>query len=538
MLGCAAGMSRSEDLALTAQALETTPADTDIAIAASAAAGVAPLEPFTDPIVRTGKGILRGKPAGASMMFLGIPYAQPPVGALRFRAPQPMTPWSGTRSAETVGPVCPQLPAPFAAQGPQSEDCLSLNVYVPFKSKRLPVMVFLHGGGFVAGTGSQFSGLPLAQAGNVIVVTINYRLGALGFLTLPQLDAERGSVPSGNDAIRDQQLALSWVRDNIAVFGGDPAQVTVFGESAGAISTCLQMVSPLSRTLAKRFILESGSCEIANGIATPAQARNASTQVVNALCAGRSDVLPCLRALPAGDIAALPVTSESLFSLTWRPVVNPADPLLPQQPMAMIAAGNYNKGELIIGSNARELGLFQLQGAVPFVTSVAQLNAVLDGIFGPASSVIKQQYSAASDAQANATFVRLGTDLLFRCPARQLARRTSGQGSPVFLYHFEEGDAFHMYELPYVFGIPNASLGAPTLVEATRFEVQSRFTNFARIGQPPPPFETDVLNPDFVAWPGYSTATDQHLSLKANVTAGVGLSKADCDFLVSIGAVQ
>jgi para-nitrobenzyl esterase len=193
-------------------------------------------------IVLTRQGLLQGILTNTgTRMFLGVPYAQPPVGALRFRPPQPVMAWSGTRIADTFGPACVQPRGALSAQGPQSEDCLSLNVYAANRANRsAPVMVFIHGGAFVTGGSSQFDGQKLAEAGQVIVVTINYRLGALGLLSLPELDAERAGTPSGNDAFRDQQLALTWVRDNIASFGGDPANVTVFGEHGASATSALR----------------------------------------------------------------------------------------------------------------------------------------------------------------------------------------------------------------------------------------------------------------------------------------------------------
>jgi carboxylesterase type B len=210
----------------------------------------------------------------------------------------------------------------------------------------------------------------------------------------------------------------------------------------------------------------------------------------------------------------------------------------------MIAAGNYNKGDSIIGSNARELGLFQLSLAAPIARNIAELNAVIDARFGPLSPLVKQQYSAASDAEANTTLVRLGTDLLFRCPARAFARRTSARGSRVHLYHFEEGDAFHAYELPYVFGTPNPRLGAATLVEFVQPQFQTAFTSFAAVGQPTPSlvadpdFVPDVLFDELPPWPSYTAATDRHIAVKRISEERTGLSKADCDFLESIGVVQ
>jgi para-nitrobenzyl esterase len=492
-------------------------------------------------IVLTRQGFIRGMLTNdGTEIYLGIPYAQPPVGALRFRPPQPARAWSGIRVADTFGPPCPQAPGAFPGAGPQSEDCLSLNVWAANRGSNAPVMVFIHGGSFVTGAGSRFDGRKLAESGNAIVVSINYRLGALGFISLPELDAERAGVPSGNDALRDQQLALAWVRDNIAAFGGDPTNITVFGQSAGAVMTCVQLVSPLSRTLARHFIMESGTCDSALTTATLAQARATSARVVNAFCAGRSDVVACLREIPASDLAAFLVQS-SILEVGWAPVINPADPLLPRSPRDMLAAGNYNRsGSIVVGSNAREIGLFQLTGEAPSARSIAELNAVIDAVFGPASPLIKQQYTAASDAEANTTLVRLGTDAFFRCPARAFARRTSAQGTSVFLFHFEEGDAFHNYELPYVFGMPDASLGAPRLVESTRQQIQTGFTSFAATGEPRPFASTQdgIFIEALPPWPRYTAETDRHISLRSNGVAGAGLSKADCDFLGSIGVVQ
>jgi para-nitrobenzyl esterase len=508
----------------------------------SLGAGVATAEE-NGPLVVTNQGILQGTETGpnGTRIFLGIPYAEAPVGPLRFRPAQPATPWPGIRPALAFGPACVQPRNGFSADGPQSEDCLSLNVYAANPFIDAPVMVFIHGGGFVTGAGAQFDGQSLAETGGVIVVTINYRLGALAFLSLPELDAE--GTPSGNYALRDQQLALAWVRDNIAAFGGDPDNVTVFGESAGAVSTCVQMVSPLSRTLAKQFIMQSGTCDSVGTTSTVAQARATTARVVNAVCSGRSDVVACLRAAPASSLVAVPVQTN-IFDLGFLPVVNPADPLLPQSPRAMIAAGNYNKGASIIGSNARELGLFQLSGAAPVVRNIAELNAVIDARFGPLSPLVKQQYTAASDAEANNTLTRLGTDLIFRCPARAFARRTSGQGSQVFLYHFEEGLAFHAFELPYVFRMPNPILGAATLVEFVSPQFQTAFTSFAALGEPRPSLDagdgpvTDVVFGELPPWPRYTAAGDRHISVKRISEEGTGLSRSDCDFLESIGAVQ
>ncbi|HKU44412.1 MAG TPA: carboxylesterase family protein, partial [Polyangiales bacterium] len=189
----------------------------------------------TAPTATVKQGKLQGKLVNTTREFLGIPYAKAPIGALRFAPPQAAPGWSGTRSAVAMGPSCPQPAGALAAPGPQSEDCLTLNVYAPNAGAKLPVMVFVHGGAFVGGGSIQYDAQRLSEQGKVIVVTFNYRLGALGLFAHPALDAVRGTAPSGNDALRDQQLALAWVKANIESFKGDPANVTLFGESAGSL---------------------------------------------------------------------------------------------------------------------------------------------------------------------------------------------------------------------------------------------------------------------------------------------------------------
>jgi para-nitrobenzyl esterase len=487
-----------------------------------------PSEP--DLTVRVHEGALEGKLVEGTREFLGIPYAKPPVGELRFAPPEPSAHWRGVRSAVAFGPSCPQNPGALSAPGPQSEDCLSLNVYTPAqtgkkKNKKLPVMVFIHGGAFVAGGSVQYDGKKLSEEGNVVVVTLNYRLGALGFLAHPALDEERDHAPSGNDALRDQQLALKWVRKNIDAFGGDAHNVTVFGESAGSLSTCLQMVAPHAKKYAQRYILQSGTCVAGLTISKKAQAHAIGQQLSSALCTGATDVVACLRAKPASEVVAFGA-ANGISGAGWAPVINPEDEFLPEHPTALIASRDYNRrAEVIVGSNAREWGLFQAIGASPRPASVAALNAILDAQFGPLSPALKVVYPA-TDATASATYLRLLTDYLFRCPARQLARQLTANGNSVYLYSFEEGLAYHAFELPYVFGNPNPTLGAPTLVEPLREAVQTYWTTFAQDGDP-----NAAGLPE---WPAYDAASDPHMTLKAAPVVGTALAKAQCDFWASL----
>src|SRR5690348_1421267 len=211
----------------------------------------------TDPIVRIDGGLVRGADAAGVNSFLGLPYAAPPTGNLRWRPPQPAAAWTGVRDATTFGPSCPQAASPFAPPGPFSEDCLYLNVYAPAGhgsgAGGRPVLVWIHGGGLTQDAGRDYGGAKLAADG-AVVVTINYRLGALGFLAHPAL-ASHGAA--GNYGLMDQQAALRWVRHNIARFGGDPDNVTIAGQSAGGLSVLAQMVSPGARGLFQRAIVQS-----------------------------------------------------------------------------------------------------------------------------------------------------------------------------------------------------------------------------------------------------------------------------------------
>ncbi|MET0341961.1 MAG: carboxylesterase family protein [Polyangiales bacterium] len=484
------------------------------------------IEPQTDgaPEVTVAEGKLQGKLSGTTRTFLGIPYAQAPVGKLRFAAPEPALAWDGVKQAVAHGPSCPQNPGALSAPGPQSEDCLSLNVYAPERAAKLPVIVWIHGGAFVAGGSNQYDGTRLAGEGPVLVVTLNYRLGALGFFAHAGLDATR-TAPSGNDAIRDQALALRWVQRNIAAFGGDPDNVTVVGESAGSASACTHLVSPESQSLATRFVLESGSCTGGLPFGTKAKSDALGDELATALCGDAADKLACLREKPAAEVVAWGA-SRGLTGAGWSPIVNANDPVLPASPIALIKAGKHNRGAVLLGTNKNEWGLFLAIAPQSPVNSLATFDTQLNAQFGPASALIKAHY-APTEQTANATFVKLMTDGVFRCPTRQLARLTSAQGAKVYLYSFEEGMAFHAFEIPYVFGNPSPTL-APVLVEPLRKSVQAYWRSFAADGDPNVAGEA--------TWPTYDAATDQHLVLKAASEAGSGLASSDCDFWDKLSA--
>jgi para-nitrobenzyl esterase len=484
--------------------------------------------------VAFGSGRVKGKLVGTTREFLGIPYAKPPVGALRFAAPQPVDPWMGDKDATMHGPSCAQSMGALSPMGTTSEDCLTVNVYTPMSAPAtgLPVYIYIHGGAFISGGSLQYDGQKLSERGPLVVVTLNYRLGAFGFLSHAGLDATRAGQPSGNDGIRDQQLALKWVKDNIGAFGGDPAKVTVTGESAGSMSACIHLVSPGARELAHRFVFESGVCTGETLLKKKADADALGKALSDELCMGQPDAVACLRAKAIPDLTEWRKMS-TLFGAGFVPVYNPADPLLPDNPAKMIEAGNYNsKAPIIAGTNLREWGLFQTLGSAK-PANIAELEAAIDTQLGPqigaaGAAAAKMHYRPASDAEANDAMIRLMTDSAFRCPTRALARLVTKKGSKVYLYSFEQGQAFHAFEIPYVFGNPNPLL-APMLDEPTLATMQGFFMQFAITGDP------NGRGP--LTWPAYDEATDQHMSLKSMSAAGTGHAKADCDFWATLNAM-
>jgi para-nitrobenzyl esterase len=500
------------------------------------------------------QGAVTGKLQNTTCEYLGIPYAKPPINDLRFMPPQPPDAWTGVRDATAFGAQCSQASlgiAGFGGSTKTDEDCLFINVYTPkdAPSKPLPVMAFIHGGAFTTGAGSQYDGELLSQKGPAVLVTMNYRLGALGFFTIPALDSERPNAPSGNDGIRDQALALQWVKDNIAAFHGDPSNVSVFGESAGSVSASIHLVSPISRALASRFIMESGVLlSVGLGTATKDAAQKLSQSLVDGLCSGSGDALACLRALPASRVASWAPAMDaggSPLGAGWTACIEGGNgAVLPDTGEQLLTSGQFNKdATVLVGSNKNEWGLFislgSLLGGSPLLSSantIAQFDQSVQQYFGSRASGVEAHYAPATDADANDTYVRLMTDYIIRCPTRKLARLATANGTAkLYLYSYEFGRAYHSDELAAVFG-PSGSGGSTSigallggtpppasLVDA----VQGYWTRFAATGDP-----NGASAP---AWPAYETATDQHMILADPPKAGSNLSKSDCDFWDSQG---
>jgi para-nitrobenzyl esterase len=462
-----------------------------------------------DPQVTVLQGRLAGTTDGGISVFKNIPFAAPPVGDLRWRAPQPAANWSGVRDASKFGPICMQAPRPKGMayeKLPESEDCLSLNVWSPNTAPgtKLPVMVWIYGGAFRSGGSAMsiYDGMELAQHG-VIVVTFNYRLGWFGFLDLPTLAAEHPDEPHGNYGLLDQIAALKWVQANIASFGGDPSNVTVFGESAGGMSVNDLMVSPLSRGLFAKAISESGLGLIHTPTETEAQA--AAAVFTEKTRAGNDPAK--LRALPVASIVQ--ATKDNVENGT-TPMVDGA--VLPDQVSQLFSQGKIAKATYMAGSNSNESTLMPFIG----MTKDSLLNPLGDKL-----AAVRAVYDADGKI-ADDEFVRqFFSDALFASGAQGFAHYAAKAGDNAYVYHFRYiADALrkrdpgvgHGGEIIYVFGLHGFSQ-TPRGAMLTSFVtdkdkkmvglVQDYWTNFAKRGDP--------NGADLPQWPTSSDAAPQTL---------------------------
>lgn len=433
---------------------------------------------------QTTSGMVRGTTDDGIEVYRSIPYAAAPLNDLRWTPPQPAPAWKGVRDVTQFRPMCPQPPfgdAPITQ--PLSEDCLFLNVWAPPHAGKtpLPVMVFIHGGGYEGGSSSDplYDGVHLAQKG-VVVVSINYRLGVLGFLAHPALSAASPEHVSGNYGMLDQIAALKWVQANIAGFGGDPARVTIFGESAGANAVITLMASPLAKGLFAQAIAESPVGGFPIPTLAEAEAMGAKLGAIEDLRRTPYDKL-----LPYNKKIA-PVTPPTVVSGYPGPLVDGW--FLPRQPAAALA----NPVPLIVGSNSDEGSMFAAEG--PGATKAA-FDSRLKQAFGPLAPEALAAYSPATDAEITRKNGELVGDSLFNYAARHVAAQVAAAGKPVYRYVFSldmDGRApMHSDELRYVFGTTHLP-GYTNLPAADDGDkrvsglMMDAWVNFAKTGAPAP----------------------------------------------------
>jgi para-nitrobenzyl esterase len=440
------------------------------------AANAAQLALGPPSVVQTANGRLTGTTIGNMEAYLGIPYAAPPVGPLRWRPPQPAPRWAGVRDAGKFAKHCPQYASPFGFKS-LTEDCLYLNVYVPLGTKpgdKLPVMVWIHGGAFVSGESNDYDPDRLVDR-HTIVVTLNYRLGYLGFLATTGLDAE--NHPHVNYGLLDQQAALGWVHANVASFGGDPSNTTTFGESAGGYSTLAQVFSPLATGLFQRAIVESGAYAILS-VPTLQSAETTGNAVATAAGCTPSNTA-CLRALSVSQVLALQ-PGESLASLQDGPGPAIDGTVLPQAPETALLTGSYNHVPIVQGTNHDEFRLFtaeifDLQDGpmdaqeYPFVVGQVLQAAGL----GSDTQEVLAKYPLSNYKSPDLAFSALATDAAFATPA-YITDGLFALGTPLFAYEFSAENAPEDFLPPVSF--PYGSAHAS--------ELQFLFDSFTRKAPP------------------------------------------------------
>lgn len=518
-------------------ALSSTPL---LALAAACGGGD---DPASMPLewgmqVDTEDGTLEGAVEGGTRSFLGIPYAKPPVDELRWMPPEPPEPWDGVRDATEFGGRCAQLESTTLMNAASdTEDCLYLNVWTPEErpEEPLPVMFWIHGGGNrngsasepvpFAGEGLFYSGQDLAANHDVVVVTLNYRLGVFGFMAHPDLATD--DTTAGNQGLRDQRMAMQWVQDHIARFGGDPDNVTIFGESAGSFDVCMHVASPESRGLFHRAISQSGGCTTLQPTQNEAEA-TAEELVAAVGCDEADDALQCLRDTSVSDLldaAANDVSGDRSFG----PHVD--GEFLPDQPRALYDSGDIADVPYILGSTTDEGSLFLFQQ--PIETEEAYM-AALENAFPDAAELVAEQYpiSDFEDAMPNpekAAVVRAIGDGRLVCTTYDTAARAQESGLPVYTYNFDipvpievPGDylgATHGGELTYVFGT------SPSFTEEEE-EVsnlmQRYWSRFAATGDP--------NGGDDVQWPMWSLEDNQRMNFSLDPSVVTDFRADECEF--------
>jgi para-nitrobenzyl esterase len=463
--------------------------------------------------VATAEGPVDGFSKNGVSQFLGIPYAKPPLGNLRWMPPQPAAKWTAVRGATKFGPTCAQVTTlgPFASPPNSNEDCLYLNVFTPDLKGKLPVLVWIHGGGYVDGASNDYDPTKLVTKGKLVVVTFNYRLNLFGFLAHPAL--EKAGSASGNYGIMDVQAALKWVQQNIAAFGGNPGNVTLGGQSAGAGATAANVLSPGAKGLFHRAIFQSGGY---TPFVPKVVAENKGKKFAAAAGCTTGDIAKCLRALPAAKIEALAGTASETSPFITSPMVDGT--VIPQQEIDLIRAGTFNKMPVMMGTTHDEgnfsAGIFQYFKKDRAALNEADYRGYLKRTYGgnagpggspppyPANTIDKvMAHYPVSKAGAQLAWDSAHSDML-ACRGQYTAEALSSH-APVYMYLFDDRTAqtyfpkmpgfqplaYHTADIAYVFpGYHGGPKGLPFTLTATQSQLSDRmitaWANFAHSGNP------------------------------------------------------
>jgi para-nitrobenzyl esterase len=500
------------------------------------------LASFAQPIVITKFGLIKGNNNGDVLEFLGVPFAKPPLDSLRWKPPQDPDNWNDTLLCQSFKPGCIQKDfqqgsTSYTVKG--SEDCLYLNIWTPDPTASLPVMVFIHGGGNQQGAAADtsggteiYNGKNLSSRGNVVVVTIDYRLGPFGFLVHPGLETENNKHISGNYALMDQIKALQWVHNNISFFGGDTSRVMIFGESAGGLDIGDLLLSPLAAGLFQRACIESAVPSVAAYDSAKAYGIQFVDQFIST--GSDSEKISYMRSLPADSLIKYITNALAggIVRSPWRPVID--NYVITGTPQQVFTSGNFNKVPLLIGSNADEMSLSAPQTVYPFMVTALIKNSVPPS---DTSEGLTLYPPGSTNSEARDSYVQILTDAQFTATVRRTARWVGdNQTQPVwryFLTYTQSGilssaGSYHGIELFYVFNNwENAPLGTGPLFTAQDDSMQRNmlayWVNFAATGNP----NGQVL----AQWPQYVSSTDPYLEMNATpIGTQIGVRTVKCDF--------
>jgi para-nitrobenzyl esterase len=463
--------------------------------------------------VTTADGPVLGLRENGVNRFLGIPFARPPIGALRWMPPQPVAKWTGMRRAYKFGPTCAQITTlgPFAGPPNSNEDCLYLNVFTGDTKAKRPVLVWIHGGGYFDGASNDYDPGKLVTKGKLVVVTLNYRLNLFGFLAHPALDAEGHAF--GNYGLMDMQAALKWVKQNIAAFGGDPGNVTLGGQSAGAGATAANVFSPGAKGLFHRAIFQSGGY---TPFIPKSVAEDKGRKFAAAAGCTNGDVIKCLRALPAAKIEALAGTASETSPLITNPMVDGT--VIPEQEIDLVHAGKFNQVPIMMGTTHDEgnfnAGILQYFKKDRAALNEADYRGYLQRTYGGNAGAGGSPPAYAKDtidkvmalypvskAGAQMAWDTAHSDML-ACRGQYTAEALSAH-VPVYMYLFNDRTAqtyfpkmpgfqplaYHTADIPYVFtGYHGGPNGAPFTLTPVQSQLSDRmvtaWANFARTGNP------------------------------------------------------
>jgi para-nitrobenzyl esterase len=479
--------------------------------------------------VQTTQGLVQGVSSGAIDKFLGIPYAAPPVGQLRWKAPTEAPSWSGVRDAIREGSECTQSGGGSSVVG--SEDCLFLNIYRPAGTKpgdSLPAIIFIHGGSNQQGTGNTYHPTEWVRTTQIIVVTINYRVNVFGYLALPSLDAEVGEPSSGNFGLMDQQASMRWVKANIQAFGGDSANITIGGESAGGIDVCANLVSPPAAGLFNKAFMESMYCPTTSHD----QAIQTSAPVAAALgCTDTETAASCMRNVPAANVLKAAGHLSMVGEAGFNASPNFGSSLLPLQVPDALNSGQWNQSAILIGSNHDDASPFVSAALsaqhVQFPISVPEYQMLVGVQFGSFAPNVLQEYPLAAYSDPFLALAdEVTDDSAVGCPVTPLTQMFAHVAS-TYRYEFNDQNAsseggnptdrtlgaYHGAELLYLFTVPQSEAPKSAPQQTLSLQMMRYWANFATAGDP----NGDGL----VLWPRYDAASHLLVSLKSDATMAI-----------------